>query len=125
MEHGPTEKGDSARKIRSSQSRNLTDSPSESEAVRLTTVNVGAHSPFQLNNPIPVDPEETLPQRLPSSYTDCSVQLERRTRQVSDVFPGDLAKNHIQIIVIVVTGELHASTAISPLTVVILQVHLR
>ena len=83
---------------------------------------------FQLNNPIPVDPEETLPQRLPSSYTDCSVQLDRRTRQVSEVFPGDLAKNHIQIIVIVkalVTGELHASTAISPLTVVILQVHLR
>ena len=100
---------------------------------RLSSVNVRAHSPFQLNNPIPIDPEPTLPQRLLSSYTDdCSVQLDRRTRQVSDVFPGDLAKNHIQIIVIVktlVTGELHTSTAFAVLPrhspFVILQVHLR
>jgi len=51
----------------------------------------------QLNEPIPVDPEETLLQRIPKLITNHSVKL-RRTEQVSDAFPIR-CKKHIQIIV--------------------------
>lgn len=40
----------------------LADNPSESEAVLLTTSTCAYPLPSQLNDPIPVEPEETLPQ---------------------------------------------------------------
>jgi hypothetical protein len=56
-------------------------------------------NPSQLNTPIPVDPDPTLVQRLPKPITDFSEKLDRLTRKLSDVFPGDLAKDHLHIIV--------------------------
>jgi len=58
-------------------------------------------NPSQLNTPIPVDPEPTLVQRLqvPKPITDFSEKLDRLTRKLSDVFPGDLVKDHLHIIV--------------------------
>ena len=54
--------------------------------------------PSQLNEPILVDPEETLLQRLPKSITDFSVKL-RRTELVSNAFPNPPSMKHLQIIV--------------------------
>ena len=70
----------------------------ESEAVRLTSVNIAHQLPSQLNELIPVDPEETLLQRLPKPMPDSSVKLKRRTEQVSDAFPNR-SKKYLQIIV--------------------------
>jgi hypothetical protein len=100
---GPIGEGDPAGKKRSRCTRRLEDSPSESESgVLLTSVKFkrcAHHLPSQLNEPIPVDPEETLLQRLPKPITDSSINL-KRTRKVSDAFPDrPLSVAHLQIIV--------------------------
>ncbi len=53
--------------------------------------------PSQLKIPIRLDPEETLPQRLPKPITDFSVKLNLMSK-VSGAFP-DRPENHLQIVV--------------------------
>ena len=64
----------------------------------LSSVDVRAQMPSQLKVPIPVDPDPTLAERLPKPITDFSVELDRRTLKVSDVFP-DRPEGHLHIIV--------------------------
>ena len=98
MGRGGIDEGDPARKTSSSDYRNHRSSPLESEAVLLTGVDDFAHLRSQLNDPIPVDDDDTLPKLLSKPITDVSVKLGKRTQKVSDVFPY-LPENHLHIIV--------------------------
>ncbi len=99
MECGRIDEYDPATKTASSDYRHHRYSLLESEAVCLTSINGCAYLPLQLNEPIPVDPDKTLAQRIPSPFTDFSVELDRRTRKVLKVFSGGLAEDHLHIIV--------------------------
>jgi hypothetical protein len=72
----------------------------ESENILLTSVNSSSHLSLQLHDPIKIKPVETLTDRLPSSILDASVVLEEPTDAVPDVFPRNLAKGHLHIIVL-------------------------
>jgi len=76
----------------------ITYSPLESEAVLLTGINICAHLCSQLNDPIPVDDDDTLPRRLSKPITDFSIELGKRTQKLSDVLPS-LPEDHLHIIV--------------------------
>ena len=66
--------------------RHHSSSPLESEVVLITGVNVFAHLHPQLNDPIPIDDDDTFPQLLSKSITDFSVKLGNCTQKLSDVF---------------------------------------
>lgn len=67
-------------------------------AVSFIGMSFRANPPSQLNDPIPIDPDPTLAERLPKPVTDFSVKLDRRTRKMSDVLP-DCPEGHLHIIV--------------------------
>ncbi len=76
----------------------------ESKDVLFTGVDVRAHLPSQLNEPIPVEPVKTLLQRLPKPISAFSVELEC-THKVSDAFPNRPRENHLEIIAVTLVGK--------------------
>jgi hypothetical protein len=89
MGRGGIDEGDPASKTASSDHRHHRSSPLEGDAVLLTGVDVFAHLPSQLNEPIPVDPEESLHQRLPKQINDSSVKwagVRRSCRSSFQIF---------------------------------------
>ncbi len=55
--------------------------------------------PLQLKTPIPVDADEPLVKRLPLPFTSFSVELDKPSLKVSEVFP-DRPDDHLQIIIV-------------------------
>jgi hypothetical protein len=72
----------------------------EGEDTLVTSVNVPADLPSQLNDPIRIEPIRTLIERLPSPTTDFFVALEEPTHTVSGVFLQH-PEDHVHIIVTV------------------------
>ena len=64
----------------------------------MTRLNVPVDLPWQLKNPFPIAPFNTLSERLQVVLL-ITVALEDPTLKVEDVFPVDLVENYIHIIV--------------------------
>jgi len=94
---GAIGQGSPAGKRRTTCTRHLEDSPSQSGATYHRR-RCAHHLPSQLNAPIPVDPG-TLLERLPRQITDFSTNLKMmRTSKVQDAFP-DRLEGYLQIII--------------------------